>query len=583
MHYQTVKYSSRRSRTKVRTMIPPFPDNDQWLSMYQRMLDLLLEQKSADFLASAFMVDMREAWTRAVTGWSQSPQRYAGIRQEWEQALGRFNDNSGQHGNNPQRAVRDLRELHGSLGHCLRAMVQETPDISVEDRRILLFGVRHIVNAMSPDYWPASNEEVIRTFFDTCGASMMQGFNTFQEDIHNSVIGLDVKSAGRDDYRVGETLAITPGEVVYQNRLFQLIQYYPFSQEVYATPLLIVPPWINKFYVLDLTPTDSFVQWAVKRGYTVFMISWNNPGLDEEPLGLADYLVEGCITAINKARELSTDGQVNLAGYCIGGLLAACAAAYLAGKGNNTLLTLTLINTMLDHEEPGDIGVFLSERMLSALEHRGEEQGILDGRILRQTFTMLREDRMFWPYVVNNYFLGRPPKPNPVFYWNQDATNIPLPMLIEIIRELYHGNNLVQDGGYSLAGRELELERVDCPVFILACRNDHIVPWKSAYRSTALFGGKTRFTLSDAGHVMGVINPPSRQRGGYWEQSSNDFPEDAAQWLAHAGYHNGAWWDHWYQWNAEHQGGRVRARFPGQSGVHIIEPAPGSYVMKSIN
>ena len=351
---------------------------------------------------------------------------------------------------------------------------------------------------------------------------MMTGFSTLQEDIRTSIIGLDVKSAGKDDFKVGETLAITPGEVIYQNSLFQLIQYYPSSQEVYSTPLLIVPPWINKFYVLDLTPTNSFVQWAVRQGYTVFMISWINPDKDQDNLNLSDYLIKGCITAVDKTRELTGAARVDLAGYCIGGLLAACSTALMAGTGNHTIGTLTLFNTMLDHGESGDIGVFLSRRMLSSLEEKSKEDGILDGRILRQMFTMLREDRMFWPYVVNNYLLGRTPKPDPILYWNHDATNIPLPMLIEIIRDMYHKNSLVTPGDYLLAGESICLDAIEIPVFVLACKRDHIIPWQSAYKSVFHFSGETSFTLSDAGHVMGVLNPPNKNRGGYWELPGSD-------------------------------------------------------------
>ena len=562
-------------------MLAPFPDNEQWLLMYQRMLELLFERNSADFLVSSFALDMQEAWGRAAARWRQSPERYQGIQEEWQQALDQYNV-SVVPDSYPQQAITNLKKLHSRLGHCLRRMVDETPDISGDDRRILLFGVRHLINAMSPEYWPVANEEVIKTFFNTCGASLMQGFNTFREDVRDSVIGLDVKSAGKDDFKVGETLAITPGEVVYQNRLFQLIQYYPFSQEVYATPLLIVPPWINKFYVLDLTPTDSFVQWAVRRGYTVFIISWINPGIEHLQLNLSDYLVEGCITAIDKVRELTGEDQLNLAGYCIGGLLAACATAYLTGTGNQSIRTLTLLNTMLDHAEPGDVGVFLSARMLAALENRMKEQGVLDGRILRQMFTMLREDRMFWPYVVNNYFLGRPPKPDPVLYWNQDATNIPLPMLIEIIKDIYHKNSLMKDADYRLAGEKVRLDSINIPSFILACKRDHIVPWKSAYRSVFRFSGATSFILSDAGHVMGVVNPPHKNRSGFWDQTGLDFPEDPDHWLEGAMWNKGSWWETWHRWNSGAQQGFVRARFPGQNAGKVIERAPGSYVMKTI-
>lgn len=562
-------------------MIPPFPDNQQWLQMYQGVLGMLFERNFGDFLIGAFATDVQDAWARAAERWRQSPESYQEIQERWQQALDRFNA-AVKSDHNPQSAIRNLKKLHSELRSFMAMLVDETPDLSGDDRRILQFCIRQLVNAMSPEFWPLANEEVVKTYFNTGGASIIQGFNAFQQDVKDSVVGLDIKTAGKDDFKVGETLAITPGEVVFQNRLFQLIQYYPFSQEVYSTPLLIVPPWINKFYVLDLNPTDSFVQWAVRQGYTVFMISWVNPEFEHRNLTLSDYLVEGCITAIDTVREITGEDQLSMAGYCIGGLLATCAVAYLAAKNNRFIKTLTLLNTMLDHSEPGDIGVFLSSRIVAALENRMKEDGVLDGRILRQMFTMLREDRMFWPYVVNNYFLGKSPKSDPVLFWNHDATNIPLPMLVEIIKYMYHENILINSRDYMIDGVKIRLDSIDTPVFVLACKRDHIVPWKGAYKSVHHLGGETSFILCDAGHVMGVVNSPNKNRNGFWQLSGSDYPLEPDHWVDNANWNKGSWWEFWHEWHIGKLQGSVRARFPGGDGRKIIERAPGGYVTKTI-
>ncbi|MBF8270083.1 MAG: poly(3-hydroxyalkanoate) synthetase, partial [Gammaproteobacteria bacterium] len=329
-------------------------------------------------------------------------------------------------------------------------------------------------------------------------------------------------------------------------------------------------------------PADSFVQWAVRQGHTVFMMSWVNPDTSHADLGLADYLVRGAIEAVTAVAGLSASPRLNVAGYCIGGFLAACTAAYLAAGNRDNIATLTLFNTMLDYSEPGDIGVFLSDRMLTSLEEHLQTQGTLDGRIMRQAFTMLREDRMFWPYVVNNYLLGKAPAPNPVLYWNRDATNLPRRMLSEFLRDMYRNNALCNSDNYTLAGRTISLDQVAVPVYALACRNDHIIPWRSAYNSTLLLAGDVRFVLSDSGHVMGVVNPPNKRQSGYWYAGVARDATDANTWLAGAVRQEGSWWPHWHAWLAGRQSGSVAARFPGADGNRIIERAPGRYVKNTL-
>ena len=549
-----------------------------WLDQYSRMLAVLFERNLGDFLLSALLADIQEAWLRALEKWRQSPDRYDAIQQRWLAALTRFNESLPMNQKNPAAAIHDLKLLHTELERCFKAMVEETPGLERDDKRLLSFGVRHLVNALAPEYWPVTNQDVLNAAVVSNGMSYFNGLQNFFDDMSNSVVGLDVKTANAEDFVIGESLAVTPGEVVFENDLLQLIQYYPCSRQVLQDPLLIVPPWINKFYVLDLNPTDSFVQWALRQGHTVFMISWANPDAGNGELSLEDYLVRGCVQAINEVRNITGTQHLNLAGYCIGGMLATCAVAYLTGDTTNPISSLTLLNTMLDYSEPGEVGVFLSERMLAALEQHLATNDILDGRIMRQAFTMLREDRMFWPYIVNNYLLGKAPEPNAVLYWNQDATNLPRRMLLEFLGDMYRDNALVGGEDYSIAGRSMNLEQIDIPVYALACHTDHIIPWRSAYHSIQQFSGDVRFVMSDSGHVMGVVNPPNKRQSGYWYAKGENNNLDPESWLQVAEYHAGSWWPHWHEWLSGLNSNFVDARLPGGTGVPIIEPAPGRYV-----
>jgi polyhydroxyalkanoate synthase len=549
-----------------------------WVDEYFRILGGLFDRNAGGFPFSPMAADIRDAWSRAVNCWQSAPDRQAAILARWRLALSRFSNRTAAPQQQPLYAIDGLHQLHRELRVCLRALADDAPGLAHADRRLLRFNVRHLLHALAPENWPVSNPEVLKAAMASNGASLLQGLKNFYQDAADSFSGLDVKTADARDFILGETLATTPGEVVFENELFQLIQYYPFTREVLPDPLLIVPPCINKYYVLDLTPGDSFVQWAVRQGHTVFMMSWVNPGAAHADLGLADYLQRGCVTAMDAVERIASSGRMHLAGYCIGGLLAACTAAYCAAGGDRRIGSLTLFNTMLDHEEPGDIGVFLSDRMLQALEEHLESRGVLDGRLMRQVFTMLREERMFWPYVVNNYYLGSAPAPNPVLYWNRDATNLPRRMLLELVRDMYRHNVLRNGDRYMLAGRRLDLAAIDAPVYALACRNDHIIPWRSAFASARLLQSMVSFVLVDSGHVMGVVHPPNKRSSGYWHAGEVADGAGADDWLARAAQHQGSWWPHWHAWMAERQGGCIAARFPGASDSKIIERAPGRYV-----
>lgn len=559
----------------------PF-DLNNWLDQYSRMLAVLFERNLGDILLSALLADIQEAWLRALENWRQSPDRYDAIQQQWLTALARFNESLSAIQNDPAAAVNGLKTLHSELERSLKAMVDETPALGVTDKRLLSFGVRHLVNALAPDCWPVANQGVLKTAIASNGMSVFNGMQNFFEDMSGSVTGLEVKTANAGDFVIGETLAVTPGEIVFENELLQLIQYYPGSRQVLQEPLLIVPPWVNKYYVLDLTPADSLVQWAVRRGHTVFMISWVNPDAGKADLGLEDYLVNGSVQAVTEVLNVTASRKLNLAGYCIGGMLATCTAAYFSGDADIPVNSLTLFNTMLDYREPGELGIFLSERMLAVLQTHLAAEGVLDGRIMRQAFTMLREDRMFWPYIINNYLLGRAPEPNPVLFWNQDATNLPRRMLMEFLADMYRDNALVSREDYRLGGRAMNLGRINIPVYALACRTDHIIPWHSAYRSVLPIAGQVRFVLADSGHVMGVVNPPNRRNSGYWLTGAGDKTDDPESWLQAAEYHRGSWWPHWHEWLSGLQNKQVDARLPGDTGARIIESAPGSYVNSSL-
>jgi len=448
----------------------------------------------------------------------------------------------------------------------------EAIHLNKDDKSKLGFFVGQLVDAMSPSNFLATNPEAIRLALDTNGASLLNGFANYIEDMRQRRIAITDESA----FEVGRNVATSEGAVVFESDVMQLIQYKPLTAKVMSRPLVIVPPCINKYYILDLQPDNSFVRFACEQGYTVFVMSWRNPQEDMRDTTWDDY-VESVLEGIEISRAISGANQVNALGWCVGGTLLTSALAVQQARGEDAVASMTLLTTMLDFSDPGDLGVFIDEATVAAREHTIGSGGIYPGKELAFVFQTLRPNDLIWPYVVANYLKGKSPAAFDLLYWNADATNLPGPMYAWYLRNMYLENRLCKQSDLSMCGHPIDLGKVKVPSYILATKEDHIVPWTSAYRSTQLLGGKSEFVLGESGHIAGVINPASKQKRGYWSAGMQG--DHAENWLASAQSTPGSWWTHWSAWLKRHSGKQIAAPAKlGDSKFQPIEPAPGRYV-----
>lgn len=439
------------------------------------------------------------------------------------------------------------------------------------------FYVQQMIEAAAPSNFPFINPVVLREARETRGQSLRRGLEKLLEDLERGRGELSISMSRPDAFRVGRDLATTPGKVVCENELIQLIQYAPRTRRVHRRPLLIVPPWINKFYVLDLRPTNSFIRFALDRGHTVFVISWVNPDARLAHKGFEDYLRDGPLAALDAIKAAVGEAEVNILGYCIGGTLTACLLAWLAARGERRIASATLLTTLTDFSDPGEIKVFIDDEQLSLLEAHMERKGYLEARQMRQVFSLLRPNDLIWSYVVNNYLLGRDPPAFDLLHWNADGTRMPCMMHRFYLRSMYQQNLLARPGGITLLGVPIDLGAIRTPCYFLSTREDHIAPWRSTYRGSRLLRGRHRFVLGEAGHIAGVVNPPASGKYGYWTNPRR--PREPEAWLERAVRRPGSWWPDWAAWIARRGGGRVPARDPACGGLATIEDAPGRYVL----
>ena len=448
----------------------------------------------------------------------------------------------------------------------------ESAELDEKSKQRLQFAVKQWCDAMSPANFAATNPAVLRQALESGGESLTRGLANLIADTQRRRISQSDEAA----FEVGRNLALTPGDVIYEDALIQLIQYRATTKEVAKRPLVMVPPCINKYYILDLRPENSFVRYAVEQGHTVFMVSWRNVGPAEGDFDWDDY-VQAILKAIEVSKAITQAERVNALGFCVGGTLLAAALAVQAAKGENTVESVTYLATMLDFEEPGQIGLFIDENAVRQRESAIGKGGILPGADLAATFNALRANDLVWPYVVNNYLLGGAPAAFDLLYWNADSTNLPGPMYCSYVRNTYLENKLRVPGALTNCGVPVDLGAVDKPSFILATREDHIVPWRAAYRSLGLLGGQKKFVLGAAGHIAGVVNPAAGNKRSYW--ASDEQAADAEVWLSQAREERGSWWPAWSKWLEQFKGGKRDA--PQQTGggqYRGIEPAPGRYV-----
>ncbi|MGE3318138.1 MAG: PHA/PHB synthase family protein [Candidatus Berkiella sp.] len=457
--------------------------------------------------------------------------------------------------------------------------IQNNPLENEKINEQVLFFSKQFLNALSPSNYLLTNPEVYLKTIEQGGANLFHGFEQMLTDLQQGQgyfipLMVDINAFG-----VGKNLAMTPGKIVFKNKVIELIQYSPSTEKVYEIPLLIVPPWINKYYILDLRPENSLVKWLVDKGHTVFMISWVNPDESYKDVSFEDYMLMGLLPAIETINKITQVNKINALGFCIGGTLLAITIAYLHAKGVRHINSATFLATLLDFERPGDLGLMVDESQLSLLKHTIGIKGYLDGRLLMGIFNSLRANELFWPYFINNYLLGKPPYAFDLLYWNQDPSNLPAKMACEYLEDLYLDNRLVKES-LSWDSVTLSLSKIDIPCYFLATERDHIAPWIASFNGAKRVKGDLTFVLGGSGHIAGIINPPKSSKYGYHigHEDAKSFPT-AASWLYAATRQEGSWWVHWQQWLSQLSGEFINARLLKQD----LPNAPGENVKKKIN
>ncbi len=454
----------------------------------------------------------------------------------------------------------------------------ETDD---KTKQRIIFATEQMIDAFSPSNFIATNPEVLESIISTQGQSIQNGIVNLMGDLKKGRVSLTDENA----FEVGKNLAITEGSVVYRNNLFELIQYKPLTESVFERPFLMVPPCINKFYILDLQPDNSVVRYMVSQGHTVFLVSWKNPDQSMLQITWDDYIEEGVIKAIDVVKEIGGVSQINLLGFCVGGTLVTTALAVLEARKQHPVASLTLLTTLIDFTNTGILDVFVDEGLVKLRENTiGGNQGnfgLMSGLDLGNTFSFLRPNDLVWNYVVENYLKGNSPPPFDLLYWNGDSTNLPGPMYCWYLRHTYLQNELIQPGKLTVSGEKIDLSKIKCPAYIYASHDDHIVPWHSAYRSTQVLKGKNRFVLGASGHIAGVINPPAKNKRHYWVNDS--LPKNADEWLKEAKDIKGSWWPDYTKW-LENFGGEKKAapKTFGNKKYKKLSPAPGEYVKEKV-
>ena len=443
------------------------------------------------------------------------------------------------------------------------------------------FFTRQYIDALSPSNFAMTNPEVFRETVKSNGQNLIKGLNNLLQDMEAGDGQLRIRMTDTNAFEMGKNVATTPGKVIFQNDLFQLIQYDPKTPEQFKKPLLIVPPWINKYYILDLREKNSLVNWATSQGHTTFIMSWVNPDEKLAEKSFEHYLLEGSVEALNQVCKQTGEDSVNMAGYCLGGTLLMTTLAYLTAKKDKRVNSATFFTTMIDFSDPGELGVFLDEDAVTGLEKRMNERGFLEGSEMAGTFNMLRANDLIWSFVVNNYLMGKDPFPFDLLYWNSDSTRMPAAMHSYYLRNMYLANLLKEPGGLTLGGVKIDISKVKTPCYFISTVEDHIAPWKSTYMGARLPSGPTKFVLGGSGHIAGIVNPPAANKYGYWinEATDGNLPESPEDFLAGATQHAGSWWTHWHDWVTTLPGGdaKVKARPADAGPLKVIEPAPGSF------
>lgn len=435
------------------------------------------------------------------------------------------------------------------------------------------------LDALSPSNYPLMNPEVITQIIKTQGECVVDGFKQFMDDLIQGKGVPYFKMTDMQAFQVGKNLATTKGQVVFKNHLFELIQYDPTTPKVQAVPLLMIPPWINKYYILDLQEKNSFVKWAVSQGFTVFMVSWVNPDSTYRDTTFADYMTKGAITAIDVVKAITQQPKINALGFCIGGTLLACTLAYLKANNQDSIICATFLTSLIDFSDAGDVSVFLDEQQVALLNDLMAREGVLDGKRLMLTYNLLRANDLFWSFYINNYLCGKQPFPFDLLFWNCDSVNLPYQMHQFYLEQMYLKNALIQPNGITLEHTPIDVRQIEVPCYFLSTEKDHIAPWQSTFTGAKVIASDVVFVLGGSGHVAGVVNPPSQQKYSYRTTKQSIGPECEAQsWYEQSSHSQGSWWTHWGHWLQTQSGEFVEARKPGSEHYPPIYPAPGQYV-----
>ncbi len=453
--------------------------------------------------------------------------------------------------------------------------VANVEGLSPESEKKVAFFTRQYVDALSPSNFALTNPQVLRETLASGGQNLLKGLNNLLSDIERGGGRLQISMTDEKAFKLGQNVATTPGKVVYQTELMQLIQFEPTTKEAYKTPLVIIPPWINKYYILDLRPSNSFIKWALDQGHTVFVLSWVNPDARLAQMGFEDYMKQGPLAALDAVEQATGERQVNFIGYCLGGTLLGATLGFLSQKNQiDRVGSATFFVSLLDFSSPGELGVFIDEAQVESLERKMNERGYLEGSEMASTFNLLRANDLVWSFVINNYLMGKDPFPFDLLYWNSDATRMPARMHSFYLRNMYLKNLLGVAGGLTMEGVPIDLSKVAVPAYFISTVEDHIAPWKTTYKGSQYLGGEVRFVLGGSGHIAGIVNPPAAKKYHYFTNEAR--PDSADEWFQTATQHPGSWWEDWQAWMDQRNGGE---KVPARTPQNALEDAPGSYVM----
>jgi polyhydroxyalkanoate synthase len=473
-----------------------------------------------------------------------------------------------------------LKEAYLTYAEWLESIMNDLPksDFSSLELKRLHFIIKQFLDAISPSNFPSTNPEVLKTFFDTAGENLSQGLDNLLRDIENSKNALQIRNNDGSKFILGENIAKTEGKIVFQNEIMQLIHYKPLTKEQYSVPILIIPPFINKYYILDLQEENSFVKWLLEQNYNVFLISWVNPDSSLAQASFVDYMQKGPLAALDYLSQTLNIKQVNAMGYCIGGTLLTATIAYMKNLKDNRIKTFSLFTTLIDFEDAGDLSIFIDETFINeAAQYIEKSGGYVEGKDMSTIFSLLKSNDMIWPFYINNYLLGKDVFPFDILYWNEDSTRIPMALHLFCLEKLYKDNLLKQPNALTINKQKIDVSKIDIPCFSIAAKSDHLVPWSKAFDSAKLLSGPVTFVLTDSGHVAGMVNPPSKNKYCYWS-ARNDKKYSTKEWFDNSLEHKGSWWPYWHNWAKQYSGNLIQAQLPEIINPNVIESAPGSYV-----